>query len=96
MRLAPIIKESLILLGKIRYLKKYDSCKIHLLSKLTEKYINEIEPELLKLKEDSETDDTGIDINEILELFKEHITETERRETSEGKYFNIMKEGGIK
>ncbi|MCK4919230.1 MAG: hypothetical protein KAS01_02490 [Candidatus Pacebacteria bacterium] len=95
-KLSPIVKEALILLGKIRYLKEYDSCKIHLLGELVEKYINEIEPELLKVKESSEINDTEIDIDEILELFKEHITETERRETSEVKFFNIMKDGGIK
>lgn len=83
--LSPIIKEALILLGKIKYLKEYDSGSRHRLGEFDRKYIKEIEPELLKLKESK--DAVAI---EILELFREHVAEKERKISGEYDFFEAI------
>lgn len=71
-----IIKKALILVGKIQYLKEYDTGKRQLLHEFIREYIREIEPEFLKMKGVAEVD-------EIMDIFKEYATEEERKISEE-------------
>ena len=65
-----IIRDALILLGKIQYLKEFDSGKRQLLREFLKEYDLKIKPGLLKLGQDSDAEGIIRDIIDQYENFK--------------------------